>query len=61
MSVKRLVILLVIAGVIVSIALGKWTLLLYAGFLLCPLMHIFGHNHSGHNHSSDGNNLNHHH
>ncbi|MFX3624593.1 MAG: DUF2933 domain-containing protein [Ectobacillus sp.] len=34
-------------GIALAIA-GKWNLLLWGIFLLCPLMHLFGHNHSGH-------------
>lgn len=45
--------LVVLAGVGVALAiLGKWNWLLWGIILLCPLMHLFGHNHSGHNHSS---------
>lgn len=46
------IILCIAAVVIVLMVLGKWNILVWGLFLLCPLMHLFGHNHSGHNHSN---------
>lgn len=50
-----LIALLVIAFVTITL-FGKWDWLLYGMILLCPLMHLFGHNH----HSGSDNHSNHH-
>ncbi|HCC3219308.1 TPA: DUF2933 domain-containing protein, partial [Legionella pneumophila] len=42
--------LVIIIGIVAAIY-GKWDWLIWGIFLLCPLMHLFGHDHSGHNHS----------
>lgn len=53
MTVKGLLIpitIVLVFGIVVAV-LGKWDWLLWGIVLLCPLMHLFGHNHSGHDHS----------
>lgn len=47
---KKLLIPIMMSLVVLTIVmvLGKWNLLVWVLFLLCPLMHLFGHNHSGH-------------
>ncbi|MBM4764627.1 DUF2933 domain-containing protein [Bacillus sp. B15-48] len=54
MTGKQLIIpigIVLIFGIMAAV-LGKWELLIVGIFLLCPLMHLFGHNHSGHNHNN---------
>lgn len=51
----KITIMIVLTVGIVIAVLGKWEWLVWGLVLICPLMHLFGHNHSGHNHSeSDG-------
>ena len=59
---KKFTIPILIALVIVLILalLGKWTWILWGVILLHPLMHVFGHNHSG-SHSHAQNKDTHHH
>ncbi|MCM3669831.1 DUF2933 domain-containing protein [Mesobacillus maritimus] len=55
MNGKRMIVPMIIVLIIgVTLAgLGKWEWLVWGIFLLCPLIHLFGHNHSGHNHSGN--------
>ncbi len=60
---KKFAIPILIALVIVFILalLGKWTWILWGIILLHPLMHVFGHNHSGsHNHAKNKDTHHHH-
>ncbi|MCM3364398.1 DUF2933 domain-containing protein [Niallia sp. Sow4_A1] len=62
MTLKKLaipILLVIIIGIVAAIY-GKWDWLIWGIFLLCPLMHLFGHDHSGHNHSK-GRHSGHHH
>lgn len=62
MSSKRLILpisIVIFIGVLVAL-FGKWEWLIWGLLLLCPLMHLFGHNHSGHNHSQKGGTKHHH-
>ncbi|TCS74954.1 DUF2933 domain-containing protein [Effusibacillus lacus] len=53
-SLKRLLLVAVLAVLVGFAIAGRWDWLLYGLFLMCPLMHLFGHNnhsgHSGHKH-----------
>lgn len=54
MKNKKLLIPIVIGIAVIGVALavlGKFNLFIWGLILLCPLMHLFGHNHSGHDHS----------
>ncbi|XJZ28058.1 DUF2933 domain-containing protein [Bacillota bacterium Lsc_1132] len=56
-------IFIVLAIGIILAVLGKWNWLVWGVLLLCPLMHLFGHNHSGnhnHNHGQDQGSKHHH-
>jgi len=58
MTGKRMIVPMIIVLIIgiVLVGLGKFDWLIWGIILICPLMHLFGHNHSGHNHSSHKNN-----
>lgn len=62
MAAKRLIVpLLIVLTIGIAVAVfGKWEWLIWGIFLLCPLMHLFGHNHSGHG-NSDTSKHHHHH
>lgn len=49
------ILLVLIIGIVAAIY-GKWEWLIWGIFLLCPLMHLFGHKHSGHDHSGHNHN-----
>lgn len=58
MTAKRLIIpvaIFLVFGIVVAI-LGKWDWMIWGLLLLCPLIHLFGHNHSGHGHEHSENN-----
>lgn len=63
MTGKKLIfpIMIVLAFGAVVAVLGKWEWLIWGIVLLCPLMHLFGHNHSGHSHSHNDGSKHHHH
>ncbi|UOF92286.1 DUF2933 domain-containing protein [Fodinisporobacter ferrooxydans] len=42
-----LLIIALLLGMIALVVFGSWSWLLYGLFFLCPLMHLFGHNHHG--------------
>lgn len=55
------VLITILVGVVIAIVIqGKWDWLIYPMFLLCPLMHLIGHNHGGHDHSEYKNHPDHH-
>lgn len=54
------VIILVLIFGIVAAVLGKWDWLLWGMILLCPLIHLFGHNHSGHSDQKNSESGHHH-
>ena len=61
MSNKKLMISIVLAFMVIGTVfavLGKFSILLWGILLLCPIMHLFGHNHSGNKHTD---NIKHHH
>ena len=60
MTRKQLIIPIMLIFGIVVVALGKWDWLIWGILLLCPLIHLFGHNHSGHSHSKRGESGHHH-
>lgn len=49
---------LILVAVVTIIVSGKWEWLFYGLILLCPLMHLFGHNHhSGHDNDPGNTNM----
>lgn len=52
---KRVLAVSALTTAIAIALLGKWDWLVYGLFLLCPLMHLFGHHHSGHSGHSGNN------
>ncbi len=56
---KGVLITILVGAVIAIFISGKWDWLIYLLFLLCPLMHLFGHNHGGHDHSEHMNQTDH--
>lgn len=63
MANKKLVIpiiIVLIIGIAAIIGSGRWDWLIWGIVLICPLMHLFGHNHSSHSHSKKDSS-NHHH
>ncbi|WP_394237583.1 DUF2933 domain-containing protein [Niallia oryzisoli] len=63
MTGKKLIfpIMIVLAIGAVIAVLGKWEWLIWGIVLLCPLMHLFGHDHSGHSHNHNDGSKHHHH